>query len=80
MTFEVGILCCAIGTLLGMFLLNGLPRLHHPIFNSKEFERVTDDAFFISIEARDGQFDTDQTKAFLEDIGATNIELVEAGL
>ncbi len=79
-TFEVGILCTAIGTLLGMFLLNGLPRLHHPIFNSEAFERVTDDAFFISIEARDAKFDSEKTRAFLEDIGATYVELVEEGL
>jgi hypothetical protein len=78
-TFEVGILCTALGTLLGMFLLNGLPRLSHPIFNSTAFERATDDAFFISIEARDAKFDAEKTKAFLQDIGATYIELVEEG-
>lgn len=78
-TFELGILFTAIGTLLGMFLLNGLPRLSHPIFNSEAFERVTDDAFFISIEAKDAKFDAEKTKSFLEDIGATYIELVEEG-
>jgi hypothetical protein len=79
-TFEVGILATAIGTLLGMFLLNGLPRLHHPLFVSEAFERHSDDAFFISIEARDGKFDMEKTRALLEDIGATYIELVEEGL
>lgn len=76
-TFEVGVLATAIGTLLGMFILNGLPRLHHPLFTSKAFERCSDDAFFIGIESTDGKFDVDTTKAFLEEIGATHIEMVE---
>lgn len=76
-TFELGILFTAFGSLLSMFAFNGLPRHHHPLFNSDNFLRCTDDAFFISIEAADGKFDPDQTRRLLEEAGATNIELVE---
>lgn len=78
-TFEVGVLSTAIGTLLGMLAINGLPRLNHPLFNSEAFvKHASDDKFFIAIESRDPQFDADQTLAFLRDeCGASHVELVE---
>ncbi len=75
--FEVMILFSALGAVLGMLHLNRLPQLYHSLFRSERFERVTDDAFFISIEAIDPKFDADQTAAFLKDIGAVHVELVE---
>lgn len=76
-TFECGILFAAFTTVFGMLALNGLPRLHHPLFNSERFRRVTDDRFFISIEARDQKFDKERTRRLLEETGAVHIELVE---
>ena len=52
-TFEVAVLFGALGAVFGMFGLNRLPMHHHPLFESRVFERVTDDAFFISIESWD---------------------------
>lgn len=75
-TFELGILFTAFGSLLSMLAFNGLPRHHHPLFNSDNFLRATDDAFFISIEAEDDKFDPDLTRSLLRDAGATHIELV----
>ena len=60
-TFEVAVLFGALGAVFGMFALNRLPMHHHPLFESKVFERVTDDAFFISIEAWDPRFDPTAT-------------------
>ncbi len=76
-TFEVSVLMAAIGALLGMLALNGLPRLHHALFSSKAFEAVTDDKFFISIEAQDPKFDATATSEFLGGLGATLVELIE---
>lgn len=76
-TFELGILFTAFGSLLSMLAFNGLPRHHHPLFTSDNFLRCTDDAFFISIEASDDKFDPDQTRRLLKEAGATHIELVE---
>ncbi len=76
-TFEGAILFSAFGALLGMFALNKLPMLYHALFKSKNFMRATDDAFFISIEAKDPKFNLDETKTLLSDIGGTNIEVLE---
>ncbi len=65
-TFEMTILFGSFGAFFGMFAMNGLPRLHHPIFNAKRFERASSDGFFLCIEADDAQFDKEGTRAFLE--------------
>ena len=76
-TFEVSVLMGAVGALLGMLMINGLPRLHHSLFRSEMFERVTDDKFFIAIETTDPKYDADEVRALLEKTGATNIQEVE---
>ena len=38
---------------------------------------MTDDKFFIAIEARDAKFSAEATKSLLDEIGGANIELVE---
>jgi len=75
--FELTILLSGFTTLFGLLGLMGLPRLNHPLFASKQFKRVTDDGLYIAIEARDPKFSPEATKAFLEEIGGYNIELVE---
>jgi hypothetical protein len=75
--FEVMVLFAAFGAVLGMFHLNRLPQLYHPLFRSERFERVTDDKFFISVEVSDPKFDAASTESFLKEIGATHVELVE---
>lgn len=77
-TFELGVLFAALGAVFGMLGLNRLPMHHHPLFRSKVFERVTDDAFFISIESWDPRFDPTATGKLLESLGARRVELVEA--
>jgi len=75
--FELGVLGGAVGAVFGMLGLNKLPMLYHPLFRSKQFERVTDDAFFISIEAWDPLFDPTKTVELLERAGASDVELVD---
>jgi molybdopterin-containing oxidoreductase family membrane subunit len=77
-TFEVAVLFGALGAVFGMFGLNRLPMHHHPLFRSKVFERVTDDAFFISIESWDPRFDPSATAKLLESVGARSVELLES--
>ncbi len=77
-TFEVGVLFAAMGAVFGMFALNRLPMHHHPLFRSRVFEQVTDDAFFISIESWDPRFDPAGTRTLLESLGARTVELLEA--
>jgi hypothetical protein len=75
--FELTILFGALGAVAGMLALNGLPRPYNPLFYSKRFERVTDDAFFLHIAASDANFDETQTAQLLREIGALNVELVQ---
>ena len=77
-TFEVAVLFAALAAVLGMLGLNGLPMHHHPLFQSTVFERVTDDAFFISIESWDPRFDASSTGKFLESLGARTVQLLES--
>ena len=77
-TFEVAVLFGALGAVFGMFGLNRLPMHYHPLFRSKVFERVTDDAFFISIESWDPRFDPAATGKLLESLGARSVELLES--
>jgi hypothetical protein len=51
---------------------------HHPLFRSRVFERVTDDAFFISIESWDPRFDPSATRDLLQSLGARSVELLES--
>lgn len=75
--FELTILLSAFGTVLGMFGLNQLPRHHHPVFYSSRFERVSDDRFFISVDAGDEKFDLEETRALLESLHPTHLELIQ---
>ncbi len=75
--FELTILFAAFGAFFGMLGLNGFPRLHHPLFTSDRFRRVTNDRFFIAIEASDPKFDPGATRRFLEELGSLAVEEVE---
>lgn len=76
-TFEITVLLSALTAFFAMLVLNGLPRHHHPLFAAEGFERVTDDQFFIAVEAADPKFDADAVRAFLQSTGALNVELLE---
>ncbi len=71
--YELTILFSAFGAVFGMIIRNGLPRLHHPLFNWSRFGKVTDDKFFLVIESRDPQFSETKTKALLETLGGAHI-------
>ena len=77
-TFELSVLGGALGAVFGMLGLNRLPMHYHPLFRSKVFERVTDDAFFISIESWDPRFDAAATRKMLDSLGARSVELLES--
>lgn len=76
-TFEVTVLVASFTAGLGMLARNGLPRLHHPIFNAPNFEAATRDRFFLCIEARDARFDREQTRTFLEGFEPERVSEVE---
>src|SRR6185437_11691146 len=75
--FECTVLCASITATVGMFGLNRLPQLSNPLFKSERFRRVTDDRFFIVIDASDREFDEARTTELLNNTGAVAVERVE---
>jgi hypothetical protein len=77
-TFELTILLAAAGATFGMLIMNGLPRLFHPVFRSERFARASDDRFFIVIEARDPRFSPRRTEEFLASLRPASVEALES--
>lgn len=76
-TFEMTILVASLSAVVGMILMNGLPRPYHPVFNVTRFERASQDGYFLCIEAADPRFDREETRSFLEGLGAVEVFEVE---
>ncbi|HVT89223.1 MAG TPA: DUF3341 domain-containing protein [Tepidisphaeraceae bacterium] len=75
--FELTILFAALTAVFGMLGLNQLPRLYNPLFTSNRFRRVTDDRFFVVIDASDPLFDQQKTEEMLLGLGASAVEWVQ---
>src|SRR5215203_1518895 len=77
-TFEVTILLASLTCVLTLIVLNGLPMPYHPVFNVRRFaERASQDGLFLAIEADDPKFDREKTHAFLQSLGAREINEIE---
>lgn len=74
--FELTILTTALTGVFGMIILNGLPELYHPMFNVPNFNRASQDRFFLCIEQKDKQFNVDEITGLLEKTGALHISQV----
>lgn len=77
-SYELTILFTAFATLIGMFVLNGLPMHYHPVLKYDDIRRGMDDTFFIVIEARDPRYNLANTKALLEKVGGVEVKELEA--
>jgi hypothetical protein len=75
--FELAVLLSAIFTFIGIFVLNKLPLPFHPLDRVPAFRRVTDDGFFLTIEASDPLYDAEKSQTVLAELGGTNVTLVE---
>lgn len=76
-TFELTILFAALGTFIGVFFRNGLPRPVHPVFNVDRFDLASRDKFFLCIEAVDPKFSKEGVRKFLEGLKPENIFVVD---
>ena len=74
--FELTILFSAFAAFFAWQVMGFLPRWNHPMFNWNRFKRVTNDGFFLVIEARDPRFAETEVAALLERTGGENITVV----
>lgn len=75
--FKCTMLFAAIAAVFGMLARNRLPELYHPVFDAPNFDRSSTDSFFLCIEARDPNFQVLHTPAFLKNIGAERVSLID---
>jgi hypothetical protein len=67
-TFELTVLTASLAGVFGLFVLCGLPRLHHPLFAVERFEQASRNKFFLCVEADDPKFDPAATRQFLQEL------------
>ena len=77
-TFELTVLGAALAAFIGMLVLNGLPRLHHPIFNAPDFDLASRNRFFLSVRATDTAFDAPAVRDFLQSLDPIRVFEVPA--
>ncbi|MEK9657899.1 MAG: DUF3341 domain-containing protein [bacterium] len=75
-TFELMVLFSAFAAVFGMFILNGLPKYHHPVFESKLMEHVNSHSFVLVVEAVDAKFQLDEVKTFLQGLDPKEIDVI----
>ena len=63
-TFELTVLVAAIAGVVGMLVLNGLPRPYHPVFNVPEFDLASRNRFFLCLRHADHE----SARAFLRSL------------
>jgi Protein of unknown function (DUF3341) len=71
--FEVGVLAAAVAGLISFLRGCGLPRLHHRIFDNFDFERASQDRFFLLAAAQEA---APNLRSSLQRAGALNISEV----
>jgi hypothetical protein len=74
--FELSVLCAVLFSIVGMLLLNHLPRLNHPLFGVEIFHLASADKFFLVIFGDDPKFDERETRSFLAGLAPVHIEIV----
>ncbi len=72
-TFELTILFAACAAFFGMLFFAGFPAPYHALFRIPNFKRVSDDGFFLCIEARDVRFNEFETARFLQSLRAVSV-------
>ena len=76
--FETAALFGAVAAFVLMLVFSGLPRLHHPVFELRGFERTRVDRFWIAIGEGSASLD-EHAREELTRLGALAIRAVEDG-
>lgn len=76
--FELTVLLTALFTFVGLFALCGLPKWYSNFQHDAGFRAAVDDTIVLSIYSSDQRFSLDTTTAFMKEIGAADVRLIEA--
>lgn len=76
-TFETCVLFAVLAAVVGMLLLNRLPRLHHPVFDIGRFHLASVDRFFLIVFGNDPLFDLEATGDFLRSLDPVTLAVVQ---
>jgi hypothetical protein len=68
LAFEFTVLGAALAGFIGMLALNGLPKLYDPVFDAPDFERGSQDRFFLRIDSADPRRGPREVREFLESL------------
>lgn len=78
-TFETTILLTGVTMFFGLMALMGLPRPHHPVFESDAFRSASTHAYWISVTVPSSERDTEIADS-LRSLGARTVEVVKEEL
>jgi hypothetical protein len=67
-TMAMAVLFALVAAFLGTLFFEDFPRIYNPLFRIPTFKRVSNDGFFLCIEAHDGHFHPNRTARFLESL------------
>jgi hypothetical protein len=76
-TFETTVLFAGIAAIVGMIVVNGLPRPYPPVFNVDRFHLASRDRYFLVVEASDPKFDVAAVREAFAAAGAAGVHEVE---
>ncbi len=71
--WEVCALFAVYAGFFGFLIACRLPKLYHPIFAAPDFERASQDRFFVCVEATDPRYDRDRISELLGQHGGLGI-------
>jgi hypothetical protein len=77
-TFELAVLGAAVFAVCGMLVLNGLPRLYHPLFNCDAFELASRNRFYLCVRCSDRKYDARTVEQHLESLAPILVQEVPA--
>ncbi|OFZ01302.1 MAG: hypothetical protein A2Z97_03040, partial [Bdellovibrionales bacterium GWB1_52_6] len=72
-TFEMTILFAGVAAVFGMLIINGLPRLHHPIFFHPNYGKPRHSQYILVIKANDPLYSTSAATRLLERLAGYNL-------
>jgi hypothetical protein len=77
-TFEMTVLCAALAGFFGLWILNGLPRLRHPVFNAPHFQLATRNRFFVCVRSDDPKYALEPLRLAFDRFAPTSVHEVPA--